>query len=307
VDTNGRVWKSRGVQFVEPAMGGQVATDMAGEIAHAGPPTAAQDAMIELPAMPEAPAMPDDHAGVHQAPEHDALDTQNVQDASDASDNTSEDAEEPAVVANQAMRCSACTNKPLGEWWHVPPAQWGQVRATMACPDMTGESALAAMLAEPANASEALKHSDAALWRAAMDDEMKSIVANHTWELVEMPADHNLVSCKWVFKVKQAADGSVACYKARLVARGFSQAHGLDYNETYAPVAKFNSIRVILALAAVHDLEVHQMDVKTAFLNGDLVEEIYMEQPPCFVEAGKEGLVCHLCKALYGLKQSPCA
>ena len=94
-------------------------------------------------------------------------------------------------------------------------------------------------------------------------------------------------------------------YKARLVAKGFSQVHGVDFNETFAPVAKFTTIRCILAIGAVMDLEIHQMDVKTAFLNGELEEDIYMEQPEGFVEQGKEHLVCKLKSSLYGLKQSP--
>jgi len=108
-----------------------------------------------------------------------------------------------------------------------------------------------------------------------------------------------------VFKIKQGANGEVERYKARLVARGFIQTYGVDYDETFAPVAKFTSIRCILALAALEDLKIHQMDVKTAFLNGELEEEIYMEQLQGFVHQGGEHLVCKLHKSLYGLKQSP--
>ena len=98
--------------------------------------------------------------------------------------------------------------------------------------------------------------------------------------------------------------GEIERYKARLVAQGYSQTEGIDFNETFAPVAKFASIRALLALAAIYDLEIHQMDVKTAFLNGDLEEEIYMVQPEGFVVSGKEQLVCKLNKSLYGLKQA---
>ena len=117
------------------------------------------------------------------------------------------------------------------------------------------------------------------------------------------PARGRVVSSKWVFKVKRQSDGSTERYKARLVARGFSQKPGIDYDETFAPVAKFQSIRLLLALAAMHDLELHQMDVKTAFLYGSLEELVFMEQPEGF-ERGK-GMVWQLNKALYGLKQSP--
>ncbi len=108
-----------------------------------------------------------------------------------------------------------------------------------------------------------------------------------------------------MFKIKQGANGEVECYKGRLLARGFTQTYRMDYNETFAPIAKFTSIRCILALAALEDMEIHQMDVKTTFLNDELEEEIYMEQPQGFVHQGGEHLVCKFHKSLYGLKQSP--
>jgi hypothetical protein len=107
-----------------------------------------------------------------------------------------------------------------------------------------------------------------------------------------------------VFKIKQGANGEVECYKARLVARGFTQTYGVDYNETFAPIAKFTSIRCILTLAAFEDMEIHQMDVKTTFFNGELQKEIYMEQPQGFMHQGGEHVMCKLHKSLYGLKQS---
>jgi transposase InsO family protein len=119
-----------------------------------------------------------------------------------------------------------------------------------------------------------------------------------------VPGGRKPVSCKWVFKIKQGAN-EVERYKARLVARGFTQTYEVDYNETFAPVAKFTSIHCILALAALEDMEIHQMDVKTAFLNDELEKEIYMEQPQGFVHQGGEHLMCKLHKSLYGLKQSP--
>jgi hypothetical protein len=108
-----------------------------------------------------------------------------------------------------------------------------------------------------------------------------------------------------VFKIKQGANGEVEHYKAKLVAKGFTQTYEMDYNETFAPVAKLTSICCILALAALEDMEIHQMDVKTTFLKGKLEKEIYMEQPQGFVHEGGEHLVCKLHKSLYGLKQSP--
>ena len=100
-------------------------------------------------------------------------------------------------------------------------------------------------------------------------------------------------------------DGSIDKYKARLVAKGFKQLEGLEFFDTFSPVTRITSIRLLVAMAAIFDLQIHQMDVKTAFLNGDLNEEIYMDQPECFVEAGQESKVCKLTKSLYGLKQAP--
>jgi hypothetical protein len=121
---------------------------------------------------------------------------------------------------------------------------------------------------------------------------------------VPLPKGRKPISCKWVFKIKHGVDGEVECYKARLVARGFTQTFGVDYNETFALVAKFVSIRCIPTLAAIEDMEIHQMDVKITFFNGDLQEEIYMEQLEGFTQEG-EHLVCKLHKSLYKLKQSP--
>jgi hypothetical protein len=121
---------------------------------------------------------------------------------------------------------------------------------------------------------------------------------------VPFPKGRKPISCKWLFKIKHGVDVEVECYKASLVARSFTQTFGINYNETFAPVAKFVSIRCILALATIEDMEIHQMDVKTAFSNGDLEEDIYMEQPEGFTQES-EHLVCKLPKSLYGLKQFP--
>ena len=116
--------------------------------------------------------------------------------------------------------------------------------------------------------------------------------------------DH-VVTSKWIYKIKHAADGSIEKYKARFVARGFSQKEGIDYEETFALVAKYTSIKLVLALAAVMKLKIHQMDVKTAFLNGVVEEEVYVEQPLGFETHDRESHVCRLKKALYSLKQAP--
>jgi hypothetical protein len=138
-----------------------------------------------------------------------------------------------------------------------------------------------------------------------MREEIASTTAANTWQLVPLPDGRVAIGCKWVFKIKRRADGSIDRYKARLVAKGFSQKEGLDYKETFAPVARMPSLRALLAIAAAQDLEIHQMDVKTAFLNGDLEEDIYMQQPEGFVAPGQQSkLVCKLNKSLYGLKQA---
>jgi hypothetical protein len=156
---------------------------------------------------------------------------------------------------------------------------------------------------DPLTVAAALKREDAAYWQRAIDDELDSLKKNDTWELTTLPAGKKAIGSKWVFKTKLNTDGTIDRYKARLVAKGFNQRPGIDYDETFAPVAKFNSIRVILALAAKLDLEIHQLDIKTAFLNGDLDEEIYMKLPDGLTS--KPGIVCKLKKTLYGLKQSP--
>lgn len=142
-------------------------------------------------------------------------------------------------------------------------------------------------------------------WAQAMKDEMSALEKNHTWDVTSLPPGKKPIGSKWVFSVKQNEDGKVQRYKARLVARGYTQTPGVDYQETFAPVAKMNSIRVILSCAVTLDWELHQLDIKNAFLHGDLKEEIYMAFPPGFVKRGQEKLVCRLWRSLYGLKQSP--
>ena len=157
---------------------------------------------------------------------------------------------------------------------------------------------------EPTSFKEAVSRPDGELWKAAADSEMASLLANNTWELVELPPGAKPITAKWVFKIKRGPNGEVERYKARLVARGFEQREGVDYQEVFAPTSKQATLRALLSLAAVNDLEVVHLDVKTAFLNGDLEEEIYMVQPEGYEEGGRN-IVCRLRKALYGLKQAP--
>ena len=159
---------------------------------------------------------------------------------------------------------------------------------------------------EPQSYEEAVNHPVYGKeWRAAIEEEYNSLMKNGAWELVELPPGKNLVTCKWVFKAKHDANGNIVRFKARLVARSFSQAYGIDYFETFAPVAKLTTYRTIFALAALEKWEIHGMDVITAYLLGKLKEEIYMTQLEGFVRTGiKRNLVCQLLRSLYGLKQA---
>ncbi|KAF5781986.1 putative RNA-directed DNA polymerase [Helianthus annuus] len=158
---------------------------------------------------------------------------------------------------------------------------------------------------EPGCYEEAMEDEHKREWVEAMQDEMNSLYENNTFELVKLPKGKRALKNKWVYKVKTEEHTSRPRYKARLVVKGFSQRKGIDFDEIFSPVVKMSSIRVILGLAASLDLEVEQMDVKTAFLHGDLDKEIYMEQPEGFRVKGKEDYVCKLQKSLYGLKQAP--
>ncbi|KAJ4714183.1 Retrovirus-related Pol polyprotein from transposon TNT 1-94 [Melia azedarach] len=159
---------------------------------------------------------------------------------------------------------------------------------------------------EPSTYKEAVTCTESTQWLAAMGDEMESLHKNQTWELTKRPRDRKIITCKWVYKKKEGETSVEGIkYKARVVARGFTQREGVDYNEIFSPVVRHTSIRVLLAIVAHQDLELEQLDVKTAFLHGEFEEEIYMTQPDGFQVPGKEDYVCKLKKSLYGLKQSP--
>ena len=153
----------------------------------------------------------------------------------------------------------------------------------------------------PSTIQEALACSDSAAWTSAINKELDAHKENQTWTMTSLPAGRRAIGCRWVFTIKD--NTTPPTYKARLVAQGFRQVHGIDYGETFSPVVRYESIRVLFALAAQFDLTIHQMDVTTAFLNGDLHEELYMQPPPGSPAAGSK--VCHLNKSLYGLKQAP--
>ncbi len=142
-------------------------------------------------------------------------------------------------------------------------------------------------------------------WVNAIDEEMVALDANVTWELVALLKNKKVIRCKWVYKVKHNANGSVNRYKARLVAKSYAQTYGIDYEETFSPVAKMTIVKAIIVMAVVKGWSLHQMDVKNVFLHGDLQEEVYMEQPPGYVDQTHPNLVYRLKKTLYGLKQAP--
>ena len=158
---------------------------------------------------------------------------------------------------------------------------------------------------DPSTFSEAKSVPNKLKWEEAMKREMESLWSNEVWELMDPPPNRKIVGSKWICKRKLDADGTVERYKARLVAQGCTQMYGLDYEETFSPVVRFESFRFLLAIGALHQLQLHQMDVSTVFLHGELMDEVYMRQPEGFIEPGKEHLVCHLKRSIYGLKQSP--
>lgn len=157
-------------------------------------------------------------------------------------------------------------------------------------------------LNEPRGFKSAVKHPE---WLSAMDDEIAALKHNDTWELVPRPRDQNVVGCRWIFKTKLKADGSVERHKARLVAKGYSQIHGLDFDDTFSPVVRPPTVRIILSLAVTRGWRLHQFDVKNAFLHGYLHEAVYMDQPPGYIDPHFPHHVCRLKRALYGLKQAP--
>jgi hypothetical protein len=168
--------------------------------------------------------------------------------------------------------------------------------------DLDGQLHLACDDGEPRSFTEAEKDVS---WCAAMKAEMDAVEKNRTWELADLPRGHHAITLKWVFKLKRDEFGAIIKHKARLVARGFLQWEGIDFDDAFAPVARMESVWLLLALAAQEGWCVHHMNVKSAFLNSDLKEEVYVHQPSGFAIIDKEGKVLRLRKALYGLRQPP--
>ncbi|PSC67599.1 Gag-Pol poly [Micractinium conductrix] len=220
-------------------------------------------------------------------------DTEDVGAAADAQP-PPEDAPPPSPPLAQRRQVRVAARRPASEW------QDDAYRIT----GRSNVAANAAIANEPTTMKEALSGPDAAAWQLAMDDEMASLIANDTWTLCEPPHGTKPIPAKWVYKIKRDSNGNIERYKARLVVQGFRQREGIDYDEVFAPVSKYSTLRTVLSTAAAQGLDLHQLDIKTAFLNGTIDEEVYVSPPPGYT-LGKPTLCCKLNKALYGLKQAP--
>ncbi|KAJ1530288.1 hypothetical protein ONE63_005209 [Megalurothrips usitatus] len=226
------------------------------------------------------------------------------------SDQTPDEQKNPAapeeiVTPNIQPKATTNISKNSDSQMQLAPRYPSRQRKEVRDPDFIYFTDLAYFSAgnEPSTVEEALASEDSPQWERAMSEELAALRENETWDIVARPVGSNVVQCKWVFKIKCGSDGSAQRYKARLVARGFSQRQGIDYNETFAPVARHTTLRLLFATAAELDLLHYHWDVQTAFLNGDLEETIYME-PPKGLKVDNNN-VCKLKKSLYGLKQSP--
>lgn len=217
-------------------------------------------------------------------------DTGDTCDSGYARDHTASGLQPNAALPDAPLRRSTRPN--LGQL--LPPIYTPGVNTVQA----------SSSVVEPATYEQAMSGPNAAEWQQAMVEEMQSLIAHGTYTLQELPDGYKAIKSKWVYKVKLDAAGRIERFKARLVAKGFQQVEGIDFNEVFAPTSKHTSLRVLLSIVADRDLELEQLDVKTAFLNGELEEELYMEQPVGFQDGGP-GMVCKMHKALYGLRQAP--
>jgi hypothetical protein len=199
----------------------------------------------------------------------------------------------PHLRVHQAIQRDHPVNSILGD---INKGVTTRSRVTHFCEHYSFVSSI-----EPYRVEDALRDSD---WVLAMQEELNNFTRNEVWHLVPRP-NQNVVGTKWVFRNKQDEHGVVTRNKTRLVAKGYSQVEGLDFGETYAPVARLESICILLAYATYHGFKLYQIDVKSAFLNGPIKEEVYVEQPPGFEDNEYPNHVYKLSKALYGLKQAP--
>uniref|UniRef100_A0A2M4CV35 Putative pol polyprotein n=1 Tax=Anopheles darlingi TaxID=43151 RepID=A0A2M4CV35_ANODA len=232
--------------------------------------------------------------------DHDIGETDDISDVdscvSNESDAVSDDAFEDAngVFPSESEDLPSTTDRPTRENRGKPPAYLDDYIVGIAKSEDI----------EPTSWQEAMKSSHHDEWKEAMDAEMFSHEKNSTWEVTELPPDKKAIGCRWVFKLKKNELGNVVRFKARLVAQGFNQQYGVDYDETFAPVTRFNTIRVFLTICGRDRLIAKHLDVATAYLHGDIKEEIYMRQPPGYSLTGQGTKVCKLKRSIYGLKQA---
>lgn len=228
---------------------------------------------------------------------HSHQDTDNTTSTSSTIAQSSKRKGKISTVANDPPRRSTRTTKPYN------PYQFDNKIGQQA----SEKAHLPDRKPEPSSYNEAMTCKDNCLWRIAVEEQLQALIANGTWELVKRPSskDVNVITSKWVFKVKYTSSGLIDRHKARLVARGFTQVYGIDYEETFAPTLRMESLRILLAFAAYFGFEIEQMDVPDAYLKGDLTEEIYMEIPQGYqVPSNQRDGVLRLLRPLYGLKQS---
>src|SRR5690606_7294810 len=213
--------------------------------------------------------------------------------------------------------------RPPGAWWEVQQQQTAEPEPATSGPmvltDSTGvevpiasdgeldellDNAFTAVLSalEPQTFRQAQRSSNWDEWKVSMEEEMDSILENDVWEVVDRPANRKIVDGKWVYKLKHLSDGTLERFKARYCAKGYSQEQGIDFDEIFSPVVRYDSLRLLLAIAASKGWTPQQLDIKTAFLYGILKEEVYMHLPEGYRQPGK---VARLKKCIYGLKQSP--
>ena len=212
------------------------------------------------------------------------------------------------VAPNRSSKVTAVTESPRSQLDDISDRH---VNKRMTMPNFNLDDGtdvyclVAEIMDEQASTYEQIMKSDNRdQWKKAMDNEMKSINSQNTWILKPLPDGKKLVGSRWIFKIKKNSDGEIARWKARFCAKGFTQVAGIDFHETYAPVAKMNSIRLILSIVTTENLELHQADVDTAFLYGLMDAEVYIKQPTGYIEPGKEDWACLLLKSLYGTKQA---
>jgi Reverse transcriptase (RNA-dependent DNA polymerase)/gag-polypeptide of LTR copia-type/GAG-pre-integrase domain len=224
-----------------------------------------------------------------------------------SSSNSSNTPETPPIVQEQSDTSSSSLQHeaPQNNSHHMVTRTQTRSLKPKSFPDhhvYSAENQNSSQLKEPTCYTQAVK---LPVWRQAMATELTALANNSTWDLVEAPTGAHIIGAKWIFKTKLRADGTLERHKARLVAKGYSQLEGIDYEETFSPVIKPATIRIVLTIALSQNWHLQQLDVNNAFLHGDLQETVYMEQPPGFTDQNHPSYVCKLKKALYGLKQAP--